>query len=149
MLEEIHFLTNLKREKKLKIESLEAEVSQSVQQHDAHCNNIDMISHYPAKINFLQVELNEVYLVENAKARAYNTVRKYFQHEHSIKYYFRQPGRKYDSVKRIHTPQGCVVTDPQKVMDTCVNFYTELYTQEFIPYLFKTHTGRKDACTTL
>ena len=128
--ESIRFQCTLKREKKQRIENIESEIASAVQERDSHSDDKDMITHYTSKVNFLQIELNDVYIAANAKQRAFNEARKYFQNERSSKYYFRLPGKKYDSIKRLVTPQGHLVTDTSQILDRCVDRYSKLYTQE-------------------
>ena len=128
----IRYLAHTKRVKKEKIENLEAQVANAVQQRDNACHNVDLMQHYANKVNFLQIELDDVFQAENAKLRAYHTARKYFENERSTKYYFHTPGKKYDSIKRLITPQGYVVTDTQEILSMCVKHYSKVYTQSVV-----------------
>ena len=131
--ETIKFLATMKREKKNKIETLEAEVAQAVIERDTHSDHPDLVAHYSTKVKFLQIELQDAFQAEYAKKRKYNVARKYYQNGRSSRYYFRLPGRKYDSIKKIQNSEGVIISDSQEILDTTVKFYKSLYTQEQIP----------------
>ena len=130
----IRYLSQKKQEKKGKIEELEAEIFQSVMDRDRFLGrNEDLASHYSSKVAFLQIELNDVFEAQNALARQYYAARKYYCWERSNKYFFSLPGKKYDTIKYLRTPQGSWVKDSQELLEEGTRFYTQLYTKEAAP----------------
>ena len=127
--ETIRYLSQLKRAKKQQIEGLEAEIFEATLARDQNADNPDLVIHYASKVKFLQIELDNVYTAQNAQAKKYNAMRKYYQTGRSTKYYFRKPGRRHDAIKCLITPQGYMVTDTQGILDECVRFYSDVYKQ--------------------
>ena len=126
----IRYLSQRKREKKQKIEELEAEVANAIVYRDRFAKYPDLMKHYSAKVAFLTVELEDVYEAQNAIAKSFYSGRKYYQWGHSMKYYFRLPGKKHDSIKQLRTPQGYIVHDSDQILKEGKIFYDKLYTQE-------------------
>ena len=81
-------MSGIKRQKKANIEKVEQEIAQAYSDRDANSDNVDMVKHYMAKVAFLQVELDDVYISSTAKARDWAKARKYYCSGHSTKYYF-------------------------------------------------------------
>ena len=75
------------------------------------------------------VELNDVYEAQHATAHSFYVARKYYFNGRSSKSYFHLLGRKGDAIKQLHTPQGYVIQNTQGLLQECLQFYRELYTQ--------------------
>ena len=102
-----------------------------------------MVQHYAAKVKFLQVELDDVFLHATETSKAYHTARKYYSSNRCSRYYFRLPGKKHDQIKKLTTPWGQQVTTDHEILGECYQFYSDLYTKpshelaDKIQYQFK------------
>ena len=98
-----------------------------------------MVQHYAAKVKFLQVELDDVFLAMNVQDRQFQSARKYYETGRSTKYHFRLPGYHNQHIKLLKDSQGNVVTSDTEILGVCHSFYNKLYTQEnWLFFLFTT-----------
>ena len=125
----IHFLADSKRYKKCRIEAVEQEISEATLQRDM-AESSDMIAHYSAKVKFLQIELDDIFMAINIRDKEFRAAQKFYDTERSTKYYFHSFGYQNQSIKLLREGPNTVVSSDKEILSVCHRFYDSLYRQE-------------------
>ena len=125
--ESIQFVTQQRNVQLSWTKQVDADLKVLTQARDKVQGDIPRVKVYTEQIRLLQVERDELISSSNQQKRWYNAARKHYELNRPTKYYYRLPGSKYDSIKRLQDENGQIVTDSGKILDTCHRFYSNLY----------------------
>ena len=130
----IDYLSLAKHKRKFHIEKVEADIHTATCNRDlVACSDPTACTMYVKHIQDLQKELDVIYENLNAPFKTKKAATAYFESNRCTKYYFKQWGKNNHSLKSLIDSNGILITDNNKILQCCKDYYDSLYRQ---PYLF-------------
>ena len=125
----IKYMAECSNAKKIKVQDIDDRIAHCVIQRDSATLDPDRVVQYSHKLKLLQIEREEVVFYASRQDRLFNTACKNYEFNRSTRYYFKLPGCKYDSIKRLQLESGVLVDTDPDILKECHQFYNKLYTK--------------------
>ena len=97
------------------------------ERRDLVAQDQEQLRFYSNKLRLLQIERDDVISYSSENARQFYASRKAYQMNHPTRYFYRCPGSKYDSIKRLQCSDGVIVDSDKDILEECTKFYQGLY----------------------
>ena len=97
---------------------------------DRVSQNPELVRCYSEKLKLMQTERDELISHHSIRERQFNYARKHYELNRPTRYYFRIPGSKFDSIKRLENDDHTLVTDTKGILSKCHSFYSQLYNKK-------------------
>ena len=125
--ETIQYLGECNKAKKAWTVKVETDIQTLALARDRVVQQPEVVKSYSAKIKLLQIERDELIQSKNRQEYLFNVARKHYESNRSTKYYYRLPGCRYDSIKRLKVDDNTEDTSSKGILQECHKFYSELY----------------------
>ena len=125
----IKHTAELKHLHKNQVESVEQQINQSVFDRDT-CNDPQQAHRYDNKVRYLQLELDDIFAVQNARKLWFNQAQKYFFSEKCSKYFLRPKLCRKNAIKSLVDPQGNKLSSDKELLEEAHRFYSKVYRAE-------------------
>ena len=133
----IKHTAELKHLQKQQVESVEQQIAQSVYDRDT-CNDPQQAHCYDDKVKYLQLELDDIFTIQNAKKLQFNQAQKYFFSEKCSKYFLRPKLCRKNVIKSLIDPQGDKLSSDKELLGEAHRFYSKVYRADSHPDAFNT-----------
>ena len=132
----IKYIGDCHSAKKQWVKQLDADIQVLTEARDKAAVDSGAVKSYSHKIQYMQLEREELVAFHTQRARNFNMARKHYETNRPTKYYYRLPGCKYDAIKRLVNNQGHEILDTAGILTECKSYYNSLYNKVPHPDVF-------------